>query len=131
MNSLTEKVLDETKRIGACLIPFVFVTKYGRSIMEKDNPGWVGKAKFGKKNLFYAAMGAVSGYAWLFYGMFSFNYGSLNVTKWSEIIKEREQQIIYQQNQEIKSSFYKTAGKDSLIDYGEFERFYKENFYTK
>lgn len=121
---------DEGKNLGICLVPFSFATKYGQSIMEKDNSGRDGKQRYGKK-IVYALINGVSSITFLLYGMVSITTGSLDPTKWSEIQEQKYQQKIYQQNQQIKSSFDNTAGKDSVIDYKEFEKFYKEHFYNK
>jgi len=134
MKTLTEKIVDETKRFGVCLVPGGLLLPFGKKIMEKDNPGWVGKAKFGKKNLFYGITSGIVtgayGIASSIYLMLAFNTGSLNPADWSKIQEQQKKDYIFRQKQLIHSTFNETAGKDSVIDYKEFEKFYKEHFYN-
>ncbi len=132
MKTLKEKIVDEGKYFLGSLVPFAFANKkYGNFLKRMRR----GNKEITKHEQFYGFLsGGITAIEMFGLIVFSFNslrYSTPNFTKWPEIQKRDEQQTTYRQNQRMKDLFYKTAGKDSVIDYKEFEKFYKENYSVK
>ncbi len=115
MKTLKEKLIEEAKLVGRTFIP---LNAFNDNFHKDTKSKWV---YYGLGKIFLS-VGEV-----LFLG-FSLKYKTPDFTEWNGIQEQRDKQEIVLQDQKMKDLFYKTAGKDSVIDYKEFEKFYKENY---
>jgi len=117
---MKNKIINEAKKIGICLVPFGFATKKGSELLGLKGKR-AGIDKLSRYLLPAALFTSVELSALLMYGIFSLDYGILDYRKWPKIKQERLIQKEKDFRKSVEDKFLKfDINKNDCLNFEEF-----------